>query len=54
MWMDDQSIVDWDCAFQFAHYKAMGKSEVEVYDAATYCVFDYILLMTTTITKKHA
>ena len=52
--MDDQSIVERDWALQFAHYKAIGKSEVEAYDAATHCLFDCFLSMTTTITKEHS
>ena len=54
MWMDDWCIVERDWAFQFAHYKAMGKFKVEVYDAATHCVFNYFLSTTTIIIKEHA
>ena len=43
--------VERDWAFQFDHYKAMGKSKVEAYDAATHYVFDYFL-STTMITRS--
>ena len=52
--MDDRSLVDGDWAFYFAHHKALGKSEVEAYDAATHCVLDYFLLIIATITKGFA
>ena len=52
MWMDDRSTVERDWAFQFANYKAMGKSEVEAYDTATHLVLNCFLLMTAMITKE--
>ena len=52
MWMDDRPIVERNWAFQFANYKAMGKSEVEAYDAATHHVLDDFLLTTAMITKE--
>ena len=52
MWIDDWSTVERDGAFQFANYKAIGKSDVETYDAATHLVLDYLLLMTAMITKE--
>ena len=52
MWMDDRSMVERDWAFHFAHHKAMGKSEVGAYDAATHHVLDDFLLTTAMITKE--
>ena len=53
MWIDDWSIVVSNWVYQFANYKAMGKSEVKAYDAATHCMHNYFLWTISMITKEY-